>query len=120
MSIIKILLLFGAKSTITTNNIEMRLNALLNDAEKKLCQTAATISSSAGQSCMILDHDKQKNYYDQRIKLLKKMISGWYNMKLPDAPFSFAIGKFKIQISNENFYQLRLIIFQMLLEHIQY
>jgi hypothetical protein len=73
----------------------MRLNALLNDAEKKLCQTAATISSSAGQSCMILDHDKQKNFYDQRIKLLKKMISGWYNMKSPDAPFSFSIGEKK-------------------------
>lgn len=88
LPMIKTLLIHQAKTTITSNNIEMRLNALLDDAEKKLCQTAANIS---GQNGLNPDQDKQKTFYDNRLKLLKKMISGWYNLKLPDAPFSFAI-----------------------------
>lgn len=50
---IKLLLLHDAKTTITSNNIEMRLTTLLNDAEQKLCQCAASISSSSGQTGLL-------------------------------------------------------------------
>lgn len=94
-AMIKILLLHGANSGIEpSGNVENHLKALIADSEQKLYQLANT-STSSGQNGMILDVDKQKSLYDQRIKLLKKMIVGWQNLRIPDSPFSFSVGELK-------------------------
>jgi ankyrin repeat protein len=90
--IIKILLQHGAYVGIDSNeDIENHLNALLMSSEQKLYQiTNTSATTSSGQSST--DNDKDKLLYDKRIKILRKMIIGWKNLRIPDTPFSFSIG----------------------------
>jgi hypothetical protein len=88
-SITKVLLQNGARSGLEANDsIDNHLNALLLDAEQKLYQVQAPSSSG-----VVLDSDKQKSLYDKRVKLLRKMMIGWQNLRTPDSPFSFSIGE---------------------------
>lgn len=91
----KILLLHGATAGIEmSGNVENHLKALIIDSEEKLHQLANTsTTSSSGQNGLIPDGDKQKTFYDQRIKLLKKMVIGWQNQTVPNSPFSFSVGE---------------------------
>lgn len=87
-TITKVLLQNGARSGLDANDsIDNHLNALLLDAEQKLYQVQAPTSSG-----MVVDSDKQKSFYDKRVKLLRKMMIGWQNLRTPDSPFSFSIG----------------------------
>jgi hypothetical protein len=89
----KILLLHGATAGIeSSGNLESHLKALITDSEQKLQQLSNT-STSSNHNGLISDADKQKNFYDQRMKLLKKMVVGWQNLRIPDAPFSFSVGE---------------------------
>jgi hypothetical protein len=103
-AMIKILLLHGANVGIeSSGKVENHLKALIADSDQKLHQitnTSATSTSSSGQNGLTLDVDKQKSCYDQRIKLLKKMIVGWQNLRIPDSPFSFSVGELRILIGD--------------------
>lgn len=88
-AIIKILLHHGASAGIESNDsIEAHVNSLLIESEQKLYQNAGTSSSST-----LVDSDQQKSLYEKRVKLLRKMLIGWQNLKTPDSPFSFSVGK---------------------------
>lgn len=91
-SIIKMLLQFGANEGIDSNDVETHLNTLLIDSEQKYHQLNTSPSSSS-QNLMGLDFEKQKTFYDVRIRLLKRMTSGWQKLQAPNSPFSFSIGK---------------------------
>lgn len=95
-AMVKVLLLHGSSAALeASGNIENHLKALIADSEQKLYRisnTSAT-STSSGQNGIILEGDKQKAFYEQRIKLLKKMIVGWQNLRIPDSPFSFSVGE---------------------------
>lgn len=97
-AMIKILLLHGGNAGIeASGSVENHLKALITDSDQKLHQlsSTSTTSTSSAQNGMILDVDKQKSFYDQRIKLLKKMIVGWQNLRIPNSPFSFSVGELK-------------------------
>lgn len=82
----KILLQNGVRSGLDAHeNIDNHLNTLLLDAEQKLYQVQTPTSSA--------DSDKQKSLYDKRVKLLRKIMIGWQNLRTPDSPFSFSIGE---------------------------
>lgn len=88
-AIIKILLHHGASAGIESNDsIEAHVNSLLIESEQKLYQNAGSSSSAT-----LVDSDKQKSLYEKRVKLLRKMLIGWQNLKTPDSPFSFSVGK---------------------------
>lgn len=108
--IVKILLQHGANAGFDSNDsIETHVSNLLRDSEQKLYQlTSGSGASSSGQSCLLLDIDKQKSFYEKRVKLLKKMVSGWQNLQIPDSPFSFSVGKNLSRISFKNFINLNL------------
>lgn len=95
-SIVKILLKQGAVAgTDPSEDVAKHLNTLLLSSERKLHQIAneSSNSSSSGQSGSV-DNEKEKSFFDKRIKLLKKMLVGWQNLRIPDSPFSFSIGSF--------------------------
>lgn len=93
-SIVKILLKHGAVAGADpSEDVVKHLNTLLLSSERKLQQIAneSSNSSSSGQSGSV-DNEKEKSFFDKRIKLLKKMLVGWQNLRIPDSPFSFSIG----------------------------
>lgn len=94
-AIVKVLLQYGANAGFDSNDsIEAHVNTLLLDSEQKLYQlTTGSGASSSGPSGLLLDFDKQKSFYEKRAKLLRKMVSGWQNLQIPDSPISFSVGK---------------------------
>lgn len=93
-SIIKTLLQFGANEGIDSKDVESHLNTLLVDSEQKHLQlNSSPAPSSSSQNLMGLDFEKQKTFYDARIRLLKKMTNGWQKLQAPNSPFSFSIGE---------------------------
>jgi ankyrin repeat protein len=94
-TIIKTLLEHGANVSLESNKTtEAHLNDLLLEAEQKLYQVASTSDESTSS---VLESDKQKLYYDKRVKLLRKMMIGWQSLRVPDMPFSFSIGNNRAQ-----------------------
>lgn len=94
-AIIKVLLQFGADSGMeTVENIENHLNTLLLGSEQKLyvISSKTTPSTSSGP-----ESDRERSFYEKRIKLLRKMLVGWQNLRIPDSPFSFSIGLCEIK-----------------------
>lgn len=95
-SIVKILLKHGAITGIeASEDVASHLNALLLSTERKLHQLANASTNSSGGV------DSDKSYFDKRIKLLKKMLIGWQNLRIPDTPFSFSIGSSDIDNSGQ-------------------
>lgn len=95
-SIVKILLKHGAVTgTEASEDVASHLNALLLSTEKKLHQLVNASTNSSGGV------DSDKSYFDKRIKLLKKMLIGWQNLRIPDTPFSFSIGLLDIDNSGQ-------------------
>lgn len=94
-TIIKILLQHGANVAFDPNeSIEAHLNTLLQVSEQKLHQLSSSPApSSSNPSGIIIDCDNQKSLYEKRVKVLKKMVTGWKNLQIPDTPFSFSVGK---------------------------
>lgn len=93
-SITKVLLLNGASAGYdVSENIENHLNTLISETEQKLGKLVNTPASSSAPNGIISDTEKQKSYFEKRIKLLRKMIGGWQSMQIPSSPFSFSAGK---------------------------
>lgn len=92
-TIIKILLQHGANAAFDSDeSIEAHLNTLLQDSEQILHQLSSSPSSS-GPSGIMMDCDNEKSLYEKRVKVLRKMLTGWQNLKIPDTPFSFSVGE---------------------------
>lgn len=92
-TIIKILLQHGANEVFDPNeSIEAHLNTLLHDSEQKLYQLS-NVPEPSSSSPLMVDCDNQKSLYEKRVKVLRKMVTGWKNLRIPDTPFSFSIGK---------------------------
>lgn len=92
--ITKLLLQHGAQTgNFPVENIEIHLNKLLADAEKKLSHIFASTSSSTNTQISV-GLESEKISIERRIKLITKMINGWQRLRAPDPPFSFTIGMF--------------------------
>lgn len=107
----KILLQHGALPgpQSTTDNLGNYLNSLMYDAEHKLhhlaglsespgqtFNTRASFSSiigSTSQSCTGTETERQMGVWERRIRGLRRMISGWQRIEIPDPPISFKVGK---------------------------
>jgi hypothetical protein len=77
-AIVKVLLQNGANTTTdSTENFEDHIDSLLIISEQNLHQ--------------LVDSEKEKSRYENRIKLLKRIQNGWKNLKIPAEPFSFSI-----------------------------
>lgn len=92
-TVIKTLLQFGANEGIDSADVESHLNEMLVDSEQKLHQLATSPTSSSSQNLLGLDCDKQKTFYEARLRLLKRMTNGWQKLQAPNLPFSFSIGE---------------------------
>lgn len=93
-SITKVLLLNGASAGYdVSENIENHLNTLIFETEQKLNKLVNTPASSSAQNGVISETEKQKAFFDKRIKLLRKMIGGWQSLQIPNSPFSFSAGE---------------------------
>lgn len=93
-SITKVLLLNGASAGYDiSDNIENHLHTLIFETEQQLHKLVNTPASSSAPNGTVSDSEKQKSFFDKRIKLLRKMIGGWQSLQIPNSPFSFSAGK---------------------------
>lgn len=92
----------------SSDNLGNYLNSLMFDAEQKLhhlagvsesasqaFNTRASFSSiigSTSQSCTGTETERQMGVWERRIRGLRRMISGWQMIEIPDPPISFTIG----------------------------
>lgn len=106
----KLLLQHGAlPGPQSSDNLENYLNSLMFDAEQKLhhlagisenaaaqtFNTRASFSSiigSTSQSCTGTETERQMGVWERRIRGLRRMITGWQLIEIPDPPISFTIG----------------------------
>lgn len=94
----------------SSDNLGSYLNSLMYDAEQKLhhlagisenpmaqnFNTRASFSSfigSTSQSCTGTETERQMGVWERRIRGLRRMITGWHRIEIPDPPISFTIGK---------------------------
>jgi hypothetical protein len=107
----KLLLQHGAlPGPQSSDNLGNYLHSLMFDAEQKLhhlagisenpalqnYNTRASFSSfigSTSQSCTGTETERQMGVWERRIRGLKRMLSGWDRIEIPDPPISFTIGK---------------------------
>lgn len=107
----KLLLQYGAlPGPQSSDNLGNYLSSLMFDAEQKLhhlagiCETAASqsfntrasfssIIGSTSQSCTGTETERQMGVWEKRIRGLRRMVSGWQQIAIPDPPLSFSIGK---------------------------
>jgi hypothetical protein len=107
----KLLLQHGAlPGPQSSDNLGNFLNSLMFDAEQKLhhlagiCEnpalqnfnTRASFSSfigSTSQSCTGTETERQMGVWERRIRGIKRMLTGWDRIEIPDPPISFTIGE---------------------------
>lgn len=108
----KLLLQHGAlPGPQSSDNLGNYLNSLMFDAEHKLhhlagiSETAAaqtfntrasfsSIIGSTSQSCTGTETERQMGVWERRIRGLRRMITGWQMIEIPDPPISFTIGNY--------------------------
>lgn len=93
----------------SSDNLGNYLNSLIFDAEQKLhhlggiSETAAahayntrasfsSIIGSTSQSCTGTETERQMGVWEKRIRGLRRLITGWQMIQIPDPPISFTIG----------------------------
>lgn len=109
----KLLLQHGAlPGPQSSDNLGNYLNSLMFDAEQKLhhlagvsesasaqaLNTRASFSSiigSTSQSCTGTETERQMGVWERRIRGLRRMVTGWQLIEIPDPPISFTIGLFR-------------------------
>lgn len=109
-SMAKLLLQHGALPGPQSNdNLGNYLNSLMFDSEQKLqhligvsesaaahaFNTRASFSSiigSTSQSCTGTESERQMGVWERRIRGLRRLITGWQLIEIPDPPMSFTIG----------------------------
>lgn len=107
----KLLLQHGAlPGPQSSDNLGNYLNSLMFDAEQKLhhlggisettaaqaFNTRASFSSiigSTSQSCTGTETERQMGIWERRIRGLRRMLTGWNMIEIPDPPISFTIGR---------------------------
>lgn len=107
----KLLLQHGAlPGPQSSDNLGNYLSSLMFDAEQKLhhlggisetataqaFNTRASFSSiigSTSQSCTGTETERQMGIWERRIRGLRRMLTGWHMIEIPDPPISFSIGK---------------------------
>ena len=77
---------------------EQRLHHLagLSETAGQNFNTRASFSSiigSTSQSCTGTETERQMGVWERRIRGLRRMITGWQRIEIPDPPISFTIGK---------------------------
>jgi ankyrin repeat and fibronectin type-III domain-containing protein 1 len=111
----KILLQHGAlPGPQSSDNLGNYLSSLMYDAELKLhhlaglsenpsaqnFNTRASFSSiigSTSQSCTGTETERQMGVWERRIRGLRRMITGWQRIEIPDPPISFTVGMYQQQ-----------------------
>jgi ankyrin repeat and fibronectin type-III domain-containing protein 1 len=106
----KLLLQHGAlPGPQSSDNLGNYLNSMIFDGEQKLhhlggiCDSAAaqlvstrasfsSIIGSTSQSCTGTETERQMGVWERRIRGLRRLISGWQAIEIPDPPISFTIG----------------------------
>lgn len=106
----KLLLQHGAlPGPQSSDNLGNYLSSLMFDAEQKLhhlggiSETAAaqvfntrasfsSIIGSTSQSCTGTETERQMGVWERRIRGLRRMLTGWHMIEIPDPPISFTIG----------------------------
>lgn len=95
----------------SSDNLGNYLNSLMYDAESKLHHLAgltenpasqnynarasfSSIIGSTSQSCTGTETERQMGVWERRIRGLRRMITGWNRIDIPDPPISFTIGMF--------------------------
>lgn len=112
----KLLLQHGAlPGPQSSDNLGNYLNSLMFDAEHKLhhlagiSESAATqsfntrasfssIIGSTSQSCTGTENERQMGVWERRIRGLRRMVTGWQMIEIPDPPISFTIGNLSFEI----------------------
>jgi ankyrin repeat and fibronectin type-III domain-containing protein 1 len=106
----KLLLQHGAlPGPQSSDNLGNYLNSLMFDGEQKLhhlggiCESAAaqvmntrasfsSIIGSTSQSCTGTETERQMGVWERRIRGLRRLITGWQAIEIPDPPICFTIG----------------------------
>lgn len=93
----------------SNDNLGNYLSSLMFDAEQKLHHLAglsesassqavtarasfSSIIGSTSQSCTGTESERQMGVWERRIRGLRRLISGWQLIEIPDPPISFTLG----------------------------
>lgn len=93
----------------SNDNLGNYLSSLMYDAEQKLHHLAglsesassqavtarasfSSIIGSTSQSCTGTESERQMGVWERRIRGLRRLISGWQLIEIPDPPISFTLG----------------------------